>query len=154
MFEIATAVIIAPAFNLSIRLVVPEVQVIESHVKKCWCFRYLSFSSTCLQSPSWPRAWWWAVPRLFACPHPILALFLVQFVEDTLSCPTVTLSQSVTCKDKAWLYHLLKTWNFDKFFSCNIRIQLKCKGICSVFCWEEPVFKFERLFMMLVCWSP
>ena len=55
MFEIGTAVIIASAFNLSIRLVVHEDQVIES-------------------------------------------------------------------------------LNFEILFSCDIRIQLKCIGICSVFC--------------------
>ena len=55
MFEIGTAVIIASAFNLSIRLVVHEDQVIES-------------------------------------------------------------------------------LNFEILFSCDIRSQLKCNGICSVFC--------------------
>ena len=67
MFEIGTAVIIASAFNLSIRLVVHEDQVIES-------------------------------------------------------------------------------LNFEILFSCDIRIQLKCNGICSVFLLRRARFQIRKTF--------
>ena len=53
-------------------------------------------------------------------------------------------------KDKAWLYQF---WKPDTLkYSFHVTLGFNC--ICFVFCWKEPVFKFERLFITLVSWSP
>ena len=64
--------------------------MIESHVKNVDVFAICLLAAHVCNRPLGPE------PGDEQFPHPIVALLLVQIVEHTLSCPTVTLSQSVS----------------------------------------------------------